>query len=218
MKICPHCKVNIEGSGQICPLCQNYLEGEDTPDKWPLATQLKKQSLLYKIQLFIMIAAAMVCLSLDFMMDLSGNLHWSLLVVSAVIAVQLTIRHIFRTWYNLSRAISITVFYVSVLLMILFGYIGLWNICIFIILPILWTTLMVVDLILVFLDKTGNAMAYLLIVFFVNIFFYWLVLSVTKEAHIVWSISLMITAVALIAMAIFKNKTMIREIQKRLSM
>jgi hypothetical protein len=87
-----------------------------------------------------------------------------------------------------------------------------------VVMPILWTTLLVIDLILVFLDKSGNAMAYLLIVFVVNIFFYWLVLSVTKEAHIIWSISLMITAVALIAIAIFKNKTMIREIQKRLSM
>ncbi len=218
MKICPHCKINIEGSGQICPLCQNYLEGEDTPNKWPYAAQLRKQSLLYKIQLFLMIAAAMICLSLDFMMDLSGDIHWSLLVVSFVVAIQLTIRHIFRTWYNLSRAISISVFYVSILLMILFAYIGLWNICMLVVMPILWTTLLVIDLILVFLDKSGNAMAYLLIVFVVNILFYWVVLSVTKEAHIIWSISLMITAVALIAIAIFKNKTMIREIQKRLSM
>ena len=218
MKTCPHCKINVEGNGQICPLCQNYLEGEGTPDKWPYAVKLKKQSFLYKLQLFVSLAAAVICLGLDFMMDLSGRMHWSVIVCAIILAAQLVIRHIFKTWYNLSRVISISVFYISILLMVIFGYTGLWNVCIYVILPILWTALMIIDLILVFVDKSGNAMAYLLLVFPVNIVFYWIVLTVTKEVHIVWSISLMITAVALIALLVFRGKGALGEMKKRLSM
>ena len=102
--------------------------------------------------------------------------------------------------------------------MIIFGYVGLWKVCMYVIFPILWTALMIINLILVFVDKSGNAMAYLLLVFPVNIIFYWIVLTVTKESHTIWSISLLVTAVALIALFIFKGRGAIGEMKKRLSM
>ncbi len=218
MKHCPHCDISVEGEGQFCPLCQNELTGEGTPDMWPHAVKLRKQSLLFKLQLFISVAAALICASLDFLMGFHGRAHWSLLVLACVTAVQLTIRHIFKTWYNLSRAVTISVVYVSILLVAIFLYAGYWEVFLLYVLPILWTVLMITDLILVLVDKSGNAMVYLLLVFLVNILFYGIVFSIRKEVHIVWSICLTITAVALLALAIFRGKGMLREIQKRLSM
>ena len=217
MKRCPQCDIYVEGEGQFCPLCQNELEGDGSPDMWPRALKLKKQSFLFKLQLFLMIAAAVICVSLDFLMGLNGSAHWSLLVVACVAAVQLTIRHIFKTWYNLSRAVTISVVYVSLLLTVIFVYAGYLEVFILFVMPILWTVLMITDLVLVLVDKTGNAMVYLLLVFLVNILFYGIVFSIRKEVHIVWSICLTITAVALIGLAIFRGKGMLREIRKRLS-
>ncbi len=218
MKRCPHCDISVEGEGQFCPLCQNELEGEGSRDPWPYAVKLKKQSLLFKIQFFVMVSAAVICVSLDFLMGFHGKEHWSLIVLACVIAVQLTIRHIFKTWYNLSRAISISVFYMSVLLMVIFAYTGYWDVFIFFVMPILWTLLMIADLVLVLIDRSGNAMVYLLIVFLVNILFFGIAFSVKRQVHMVWSICLTITAVALIGLFVFRGKGMIREIRKRLSM
>ena len=35
MKTCPHCHIQVGGSAQYCPLCQNPLVGTPEPDRYP---------------------------------------------------------------------------------------------------------------------------------------------------------------------------------------
>jgi len=217
MKMCPHCKVNIEGEGNLCPLCQNELRGEGTLNKWPYAEKLKKQSIIYKIQLFILVSIAIVAAGLDFMFDLHGRIHWSLLVVGFVLVIQLLIRKLYKTYCIIPRLVTLAAAYFIVLLMAASLYIGIWDYCIYGVVPIILSSALVINFIFTLFDKSGNAMVYLLITLFVNIVFYWIVLSATQTKHMIWSISLLISAIGMLAIFIFKGRKTVGEIQKRLS-
>ena len=74
MKICPNCRIQVGGENDICPICQNGLEGDsETEYYWPPAKKLKKQSMFYKIQLLVVLVGVVVSLGLDFLMDLRGE-------------------------------------------------------------------------------------------------------------------------------------------------
>ena len=57
MKMCPHCKINIGGNLEKCPLCQNLLTGEGERDYIPkieIKTRLRRKA--FKIVMFVFFA------------------------------------------------------------------------------------------------------------------------------------------------------------------
>ncbi|MCR5419513.1 MAG: hypothetical protein K6E98_00705, partial [Lachnospiraceae bacterium] len=61
-----NCKIKIGGTTDTCPLCQNSLSGEPSGNNWPSPNKLRTQAFFYKLQLFIILAAIAVGVSLDF--------------------------------------------------------------------------------------------------------------------------------------------------------
>ena len=44
MKTCPHCHIQVGGSAQYCPLCQNPLVGTPEPDRYPKVVPPARQT------------------------------------------------------------------------------------------------------------------------------------------------------------------------------
>lgn len=62
MKTCPHCHIQVGGSAQYCPLCQNPLVGTPEPDRYPKVVPPARQtSLFYRIAAFVLLGAAVIC-------------------------------------------------------------------------------------------------------------------------------------------------------------
>ena len=47
MKTCPHCHIQVGGSAQYCPLCQNPLVGTPEPDRYPKVVPPARQASLF---------------------------------------------------------------------------------------------------------------------------------------------------------------------------
>ena len=82
MKTCPHCHIQVGGSAQYCPLCQNPLVGTPEPDRYPKVVPPARQtSLFYRIAAFVLLGAAVICGVVDYLMIEGRHMHWSLLVM-----------------------------------------------------------------------------------------------------------------------------------------
>ena len=82
MKTCPHCHIQVGGSAQYCPLCQNPLVGTPEPDHYPKVVPPARQtSLFYRIAAFVLLGAAVICGVVDYIMIEGRHMHWSLLVL-----------------------------------------------------------------------------------------------------------------------------------------
>ncbi len=82
MKTCPHCHIQVGGSAQYCPLCQNPLVGTPEPDRYPKVVPPARQtSLFYRIAAFVLLGAAVICGVVDYIMTEGRHMHWSLLVL-----------------------------------------------------------------------------------------------------------------------------------------
>ena len=56
MKTRPHCHIQVGGSAQYCPLCQNPLVGTPEPDRYPKVVPPARQaSLFYRIAAFVLL-------------------------------------------------------------------------------------------------------------------------------------------------------------------
>ena len=69
MKTCPHCHIQVGGSAQYCPLCQNPLVGTPEPNRYPKVVPPARQaSLFYRIAAFVLLGAAVICGVVDYIM------------------------------------------------------------------------------------------------------------------------------------------------------
>ena len=69
MKTCPHCHIQVGGSAQYCPLCQNRLSGPAGEPYFPAtAPRIHRASLLYKIVAFVLSALIVVAGAFDFLL------------------------------------------------------------------------------------------------------------------------------------------------------
>lgn len=217
MKKCVNCGIDIGGDGRTCPLCQNAITGIATPYNWPPMKKLKKQAFFYKLQLFLMLTAVVIGLSLDFLLDLYDKKHWSIILAITVVSVELLVRGFIKKTPVLAKIISMSVLHVSVLLVIIGWYYEFLNPIIYIVIPILVGANLVVNLILALIDKTENAMVYLLVNILVGVVSYVVLLIGRKSRTLPWTICLMISAVTLIGIMVFKGRKVISEIQKRMN-
>lgn len=101
MKTCPHCHIQVGGSAQYCPLCQNPLVGTPEPDRYPKVVPPARQtSLFYRIAAFVLLGAAVICGVVDYIMIEGRHMHWSLLVLIGAVGVLLLLRALLRQGRN----------------------------------------------------------------------------------------------------------------------
>lgn len=218
MKQCLSCNISVGGNAETCPLCQNALEGDEvTAGNWPSMSKLKKQAFFYKLQLFIVLALCVVSLSMDFLLDLNDGRHWSLVLTFAAVVIEIMLKRFLKNSVVVAKIITISVTNAAVILLVAGWFFDFIPIVIFIIIPILLGASLIANLVFSLVDKSGNALVYLLAnIFFGTVMYIGLAIGRLNRT-LPWTICLMISAVTFLGIVIFKGKKVVHEVQKRMN-
>lgn len=218
MKECIYCKINVGGDAVKCPLCQNRLKGEGTENNWPSPDLLQKESILYKLQLFLVLSAVIISLSLDFLFQISNGFHWSLLLTMWLIAFEFGIIRLFHRNFSSSRILTLFAIVISFLLIVTSLYAGHFSEVGGIVVPYICIGTLIANFVLMLIDKTSNAMVYLLSNIVIGISPYLVLLAFGKNIPLAWVICLVISVLLFVGAVIFKGRQVASEIQKRFHM
>ena len=163
MKFCPHCKINIGGNLEKCPLCQNLLTGEGEADYCPkIEIKTKTRHLVFRFILFGVIAAIIINLALDYLFIEAEHPSWSPLVLAWLLVSGWITEFILRKHYNLLKAMFFSMIAISILCQFTESFMYLawdkWNIPYLgitsgYIIPILCSANMVANFVLSMIDK-----------------------------------------------------------------
>lgn len=219
MRICPSCGIQVGTENSMCPVCANPLSGEPAENIWPEALKLKKQTVLYKLQLFLLCFSALLCAFLDFALSLNGGIHWSLIVLSGIALFEIFINQTINTKMYAAKFISTLVFDIMLLMLFSGWYAGFLSPLIDIVFPIILCILILTNFILALADKKGNSLVYLIFYVILSIGSYislFLILKVLPNAA--WFICFIFAATAVLAMGIFMGSHVMSEIEKRMTL
>lgn len=237
MRYCPKCNINVGGTWEYCPICQNQLYVEDEqqddsqqeintlsaesiPDEteyFPGCSALKVKSIAYKIQLFVALTICVVCLSIDLLFNANGNIHWSYIVVMWIVGFEIVLGPIFKRRSIPAYFITNVAVLVSCIFAVTAYFIGDIRICTHVQLPIVVLVTLVVNFVLSLIDKKGNALVFALCNVLVGIIPNIVMLSVYQSAPILWRVCFVVSVIFLIGLIIFKGRQVYNEIQKRLN-
>lgn len=221
MKTCPHCKIQVGGTGDYCPLCQNPLMGEGEPPHFPhVEPALRKASMLYKIIAFCLLAGNVVCLCIDFLMDKAPHHHWSILVLAPTIALLLLLTSLMKRRYNAPRLLFQLLVGGSLLALFFDWYEGWQGYSLNYIIPIFCAVTLVLNFIFAFINTKlmENGLVYLLLNIIVGVGPYIALMVCNGTATIAWSICLIVSVITFLGLVIFKWRDLWSEMQKRLHM
>ena len=215
MKNCPGCKISVEGDFKHCPLCQNRLVGDKSESVYPSKSELKKKSILYKIQLFIVVSLAVVLLALEYIMDIKGAIHYSILTAGIAVLVEMWLVLLIKKHNNPSRVVFHNALWAMILLVYIFWMIGRIEICVDWILPSIYAVSIILHFIYTMLDKAQNALVYLLGTSIVGIIVSLIDVFIYKSNIFLWVICFLLSVISLIGIWIFKEKRLTNEFVKR---
>lgn len=199
MKTCPHCHIQVGGSAQYCPLCQNPLVGTPEPDRYPKVVPPARQtSLFYRIAAFVLLGAAVICGVVDYIMIEGRHMHWSLLVLIGAVGVLMLLRALLRQGRNAPKLLFQILIGTSLIVTFADYYAG-WNgIAIDAIVPILCSVTLVLNFIFAFVNRrfTENGLVYLLLNIVVGVVPYiGLTLRHSVRPPMAWVICLVISMI-----------------------
>lgn len=218
MKKCFNCNINVGGDNTTCPLCQNNLTGDNTLRNWPQMVKLKKQTLIYKLQLFLVLASVVIGLSLDFLLDLNnGTKHWSLIVTLACIVFEFVIVGFLKRSPIPAKIINISILHIAIVLVAASLYFDFFEPVMYIVIPIMMGSTGVLNFVLAFVDRRENSMVYLLANIFAGVVSYGVLSIIGKNKSIAWNICLMISLVTLIGIVVFRGRKVVSEVEKRMN-
>lgn len=219
MKTCPHCHIQVGGSAQYCPLCQNPLVGTPEPDRYPKVVPPARQaSLFYRIAAFVLLGAAVICGVVDYIMIEGRHMHWSLLVLIGAVGVLLLLRALLRQGRNAPKLLFQILIGTSLIVTFADYYAG-WNgIAIDAIVPILCSVTLVLNFIFAFVNRrfTENSLVYLLLNIVIGVLPYVALLISSSHTPGLWLICLIVSIITFLGLAIFKARDLWAELQKRL--
>lgn len=216
---CTHCNIEVGSNAKICPLCQSALVGEAEKEYWPSPKELKHHSMVWKVYLFISFVAAAVCFLVDFMIVETKHFHWSLFVIGWIVIAIYLISLFIKNHRTIPKNIFQTMLIISIMMFVTGYFGGFRGVSVDIIMPIICSITLVTNFVFSFIDAgfTDSALFYMLLNIGVGTIPY-LVLWLTRNHHapVAWTVSLMISVITFIGLAVFKGKTMLSEIEKRL--
>ncbi len=217
MKICPHCNMKVGGMVDSCPLCQNQLIGEGIESIWPEPISYKGQSLLYSIQLFLALSGATISLCIDFLLEKHGSIHWSLQVLLWVVLCELLLKRFSNNHHNKAGVLTISLFIMSIALMVTGRFAGIWDLVMRLIVPIMIMVALIVNFIMALVDDAENALSYLLCSIITTVGAYIVFFVQDKDISLTWTICLIVGLVTLIGVCVFMGRKVLAEVQKRTS-
>ena len=217
MKRCLNCDIEVGGETEVCPLCQHGLTGEASANNWPNLLRLKKQALLYKIQLFAVLAMIVVGLGLDFLLELNNGKHWSLLGTLFMIVLELLLKGFLKKKNVPSKIVSLSAFWITVILVLTAYYYDFMGPIVYMVVPIMLNAVIVADWVLTLIDKSGNSLVYLLVNILAALVIYGVLFFKKYFISLPWNICLMVSVVSLIGMFVFKGRNVTGEVEKRMN-
>lgn len=216
MKKCLSCNIDIGGTIETCPVCQNSLTGDESPDNWPKMAKLKKQAFLFKLQLFIVLASVVIGLCLDFLLDINNGKHWSAVVAVSLLMAEVIFVKFLKKSPIPAKILNVVILHASMILVLISWYYNFLEPIVYIVIPIIMAVTVVMNFIFALIDKTENAMVYLLANIFAGIVAY-IMLTIIQRRTLSWTICLMLSAVMFIGIVVFKGRKVLNEVQKRMN-
>lgn len=221
MKKCPYCKIDVGGVLEKCPLCQSRLTGESENAHFPINDTLKFRSFLYKLHVFIVWSIVIVGIGLDFLFDLRfpafPDLHWSLILAMWLIVPEYCIIRQFRPGTGSARKVTIMVFLILAMLLITAHYFDfMWLVWGWMV-PIVLTGMVTANFVLVFVDKQGNTMAYLLSGLVFGLLPCIILYFREEKMQPAWMICMIVSVILFAGIIIFKGRSVAKEIRRRFS-
>lgn len=215
MRYCSSCNISVEGEHLHCPLCQNELMGEAGIRVYPSMHSLKKKNLLYKLQLFILLSGMVICLAAEFLLDVKCSFHWSLLVTTWVLGGEIWLIRMIKRHKNPSQIITSVGWWTSLLVFLTFYIISLHPIYLTWVLPGLAIVCETLHFIYMMIDKSQNAMAYLLGCSLLCVILGVFLILFMKEIMLLWVVCILIGVIAIIGAVVFKGRSVTVELEKR---
>lgn len=217
MKICPACNIEIDGDRTTCPFCQNALTGNAGEPNWPPVTRLKHQALMYKIQLFVVLVLIVLALFFDFILKFNNGIHYGLLAALWGFVAEILIRHFIKKHTFAAKMVTICSVVFSALASYTAYRLGpiFFTVTFYYVTPGIIALTIIANFVFVLIDKRKNSMIYFLAMLVVGIVPY-LALKIAHESlDLFWSICMIITIIATLAIIVFRGKNVLSELQKR---
>lgn len=220
MRNCPYCKIEVGGTSTKCPFCQSALSGQAEVDFWPSPNNLHTQSVLYKLQLFLVLSGMIIGLALDFLLEKNTGLHWSLLLAMWLLAAEFGLFRLFKKSFSLARIITLFVLTLAVLLSITSYFAGAyyWGLMMKYVIPLMIIGTMIVNFVITIVDDISNAMVYLLCNILIGIVPYIVMMIMGKNITHLWIICLIVSVITFLGACIFRGRSVVGELQKRFNM
>lgn len=221
MKACPHCRIKVGGDAEYCPVCQNPLTGRGGEPRFPAtAPNARRASLLYKFIAFLLLAAAVVCAAVDFLLVEQPHRHWSIAVSVCVAATLVFLRALMRPRYNAPKLLFQLLVQASVLAVFLDLFLGFSWVSVDVVVPVLCSVALVLNFIFSFINSrlTENALVYLLLNIVVGVAPYPLLALRGHTGAVAWVVCLIVGIITFLGLLIFRWRTLWSELHKRLHM
>ena len=232
MKTCPHCKINIGGNLEKCPLCQNLLAGEGERDYAPkieIKTRIRHKA--FKIVSFCFIATIIINLAVDYLFLNTDHYSWSPIVLAWLLVSGWLTEFVIRRHQNLLKTMFLSMITLSILCQFTESFISLaWDFPFLgitpkYIIPILCCVNMVANFVLSLIDKhfTDHSLIFMLlnIIFgvfpWIAILIYFRVMGIGMPPF-AWSVCLVVNTLAFAGLIIFRGRTVLSEFKKRFHM
>lgn len=219
MQTCEKCGIKVQGSHKLCPLCQGILSGTPSTDEdvFPiLPTMLQKHHTLIRILIFISAVAVILCFAANYLMPMPG--FWSLFVAVGVVYMWVSMTFALRKRHNIPKnilwqAVIFSLF--SILSDVLSGW-HRWSLEFAVPCFLLVGILAMWCIAGIFRLKTENYLAYLLIDLFLGIIPLGFIVFDVVNKTLPSLICALGSGISLIALIVFKDKAMKKELSKRL--
>lgn len=220
MTTCQYCKIQVGGAHKKCPLCQSKLTGEVERNYFPSQEALKRKSLFYKIQLFIVWIIVIGALFAEFLFKvrLMPGKYLSLPLAMWIIAAEYEIGRMFKRGAGSSRVVTLTVFYCTLMLVITTRYLGGFDIVIRFIVPSVIMATMIANFVLALKDKSSNVTVYLLSNLLIGSLPYIVFAIRDGKVPFLWTFSLFVSVVLFVGAVIFMGRMVLLELRKRFDM
>ena len=222
MKKCMNCDMEVGGERVTCPLCQGALIGEGSPDLWPVRKDLKKQTRIFKLQLFLVACLCAVFLLLDFVLrdPKAHEIHFSIPFLLWAVAFELVLKNATHWISSPAKIINLLGLLIGLLTIFTSGYFGFLLFCLEWIIPIGISVLLIINFIFAIHDKDNDVLIYLLCDILVGLFPYIIqfIIKGRENEPYAWTVCMIISVIAFLGIIIFKGKETWNEVQKRLHM
>ena len=220
MKKCNSCDMLISGNPILCPLCQSRLTGTASSSHWPKPKRIKQFSLLYNLQLFLVLSTIILLFLHDFVFHAPDTLP---VLLSIPVTVWLSVFELLLKfachWVSIpAKLLNISGFLLALLLLFTAWYLNFMRLCVMQLLPIENLLLLFFNFIAALRDKDDNVLAYLLCTILVGCIPYFAILFLRGRGYPTpaWNVCLITSLIILIAILVFQGRQVLSEVHKRM--